>query len=46
MNEEQTKALKALQAAIRKCQRAGIQTKVTYTAQHDDGATTTERLGA
>lgn len=44
MNDEQVKALKALNAAVRKCHRAGIQARVTYTIKHDDGATMTDRV--
>lgn len=44
MNEEQTKALKALEAALRKCHRAGIEAKATYTIKHDDGSTFSDKI--
>lgn len=45
MSEETTKAVKALEAAVRKCQRAGIAVKVTYTVTLEDGSTQTVRIG-
>ena len=45
MNEEQIKAVKALEAAVRKCHRNGIAVKVTYTVTLDDGSTQTVRIG-
>lgn len=38
MNEDQTKAVKALEAAVRKAQRAGIELKVTYHLSLEDGS--------
>lgn len=44
MSEEVTKAVKALEAAVRKCNRAGISVKVTYTVTDEDGSTRTVRI--
>ncbi len=44
MNDEQEKALKALEAAYRKAQRAGIVVKGTYTVTLEDGSTQSEVL--
>lgn len=38
MNDEQTKAIKALEAAVRKARRAGIAVRMNYSLQLDDGA--------
>lgn len=45
MSEEVEKAVKALQAAVRKCGRAGVEVKATYTYKTED-ATYTERITA
>lgn len=42
---EVQKAIKALEAAVRKCNRAGIRVKVTYTLTNEDGSTQTVNLG-
>lgn len=42
---ETQKAIKALEAAVRKCHRNGIAVKVTYTVTHEDGSTTTQTIG-
>jgi hypothetical protein len=39
MNEEQVKAIKALEAAVRKCMRAGMVVKAVYTVTLEDGST-------
>ena len=43
-NEVQ-KAVKALEAAVRKCRRAGMAVRVTYTATNEDGSTRSETIG-
>lgn len=45
MNDENEKAVKALEAAFRKAQRAGIAVKGIYTVTMEDGSTMTYRLG-
>lgn len=45
MNEETEKAVKALEAAFRKAQRAGIALKGVYTVTMEDDSTMTYRLG-
>lgn len=45
MNEETEKAVKALEAAFRKAQRAGIAIKGIYTVTLEDDSTMTYRLG-
>ena len=42
---EVQKAVKALEAAVRKCNRNGIAVKVTYTITHEDGSTSTHNVG-
>lgn len=42
---ELEKAVKALEAAVRKANRNGIAVKVTYTVTNDDGSTQTYNLG-
>jgi hypothetical protein len=42
---EVEKAVKALEAAIRKARRAGMDIKATYTRPNDDGSTHTEKIG-
>lgn len=44
MNDEMNKAVKALEAAVRKCGRNGIEVKAVYTLADEDGATYTERI--
>lgn len=45
MNAEVSKAVKALEAAVRKCNRNGIAVKVTYTVTLEDGSTQTHTIG-
>lgn len=42
---EKDKAIKALEAAVRKAQRAGIEVKVVYVHRGDDNAVEYGRLG-
>lgn len=44
MTEEADKALKALRAAVRKAERAGVAVKITVVIQNEDRSTTTLRL--
>lgn len=37
MNENQKKAIKALEAAVRKCGREGIEVRTTYTYEFENG---------
>ena len=45
MSEEVAKAVKALEAAVRKCNRNGISVKVAFTVTNEDGSTQTFNLG-
>lgn len=45
MDKETEKAVKALEAAVRKCRRAGMDVKVTYTLINEDGSTRSETIG-
>lgn len=45
MSEEVQKAVKALEAAVRKANRNGISVRVTFTVPNEDGSTHTYDLG-
>lgn len=44
MTDEISKAIKALEAAVRKCRRANIDIKVVLTWENEDGSTQTRSI--